>query len=588
MENINLSPAEQALIQQNKQQVATNPKNSNAPEQKKDGKKLLIAGAAAVATVAIAGIMIYKGKAPKKLADIQFNGGKAKKGEKLFTGAIEDTLKNGNKIKLEYKDGVIQKAIAETNGKTVVKEYVDGVISKKDGKTIDIKKIQDEVKLNQEKLKKLLKDDTLSSEELSKQTDKIKYKSKNQQKEIDKIVDLKAQKEALKLRIEAQERATKEAEGRIKIQNNIKNAQAKQSAYLEEKLSKKSAQESASYIEQALIEQEQEKINKPFTEALSNKSAKESAKAIASGGDTKRTIRKAVFDKEGNTDQIFVESKRTGEIIELHYLDKNGNVVESYLDNGPTSVKIVYEPDGKVVYGNGTTKFYEKNDKGKYVISRRRKAGKRIEKIVEQREDCSTTTIFNNYEGTKQVIVRDKKGNILSDKTSGPDKLNVELFETHKKQKIFADWYVNYLELCKKYGVEPRKIGAWDHFYELRMLSTDSKEYENYIRLRSYRAKYDLKAKLMEIFDSEFDKNYVALCQQIANDKALRSQFDDEQIIEMLDTIKYSRCSDLPKMRSMLNELSNPNSKYYIKTFIDNLEDELEDELESAKDYLLE
>lgn len=154
MDSVSLSPANQAYVQQNKQQVATNPQNSNAPEQKKNGKKLLIAGATAVATITVAGIMLYKGKkakaqslaqqgtsamhdaareiqqnASKKFKDIKFNKGIAKdKDGNLFTGIIDDVVgskkKGLKKVKLEYKDGVIQKSTIEPkNGIKLIKKY---------------------------------------------------------------------------------------------------------------------------------------------------------------------------------------------------------------------------------------------------------------------------------------------------------------------------------------------------------------------------------------------------------------------------------------------------------------------------------
>ncbi|MCD7740209.1 MAG: hypothetical protein LUH11_02550, partial [Candidatus Gastranaerophilales bacterium] len=63
------------------------------------------------------------------LKDITFKNGKAttSTGEN-FTGTIEDTLNNGKKVELTYKDGVISKS-AITEGKTTVyKDYENGRI----------------------------------------------------------------------------------------------------------------------------------------------------------------------------------------------------------------------------------------------------------------------------------------------------------------------------------------------------------------------------------------------------------------------------------------------------------------------------
>lgn len=120
MDSINLSPANQAYVQQNQQQVATNPKIQVQSEQKKNGKKLLIAGAVAVATIAVASIMLHKtdkiSKVIKKFEDIDFDKGIAKdKDGKLFTGVIDDVVGSKEKgslknVKLEYKKGVLQKS----------------------------------------------------------------------------------------------------------------------------------------------------------------------------------------------------------------------------------------------------------------------------------------------------------------------------------------------------------------------------------------------------------------------------------------------------------------------------------------------
>lgn len=53
----------------------------------------------------------------KKLSDIKFEKGIAKQGDNLFTGVIEDTLKSGKKVTLEYTDGKIQKSTIDNISK---------------------------------------------------------------------------------------------------------------------------------------------------------------------------------------------------------------------------------------------------------------------------------------------------------------------------------------------------------------------------------------------------------------------------------------------------------------------------------------
>ena len=118
----------------------------------------------------------------KSLDEVEVVKGVAKlKDNTPFTGAVEKVSKNGDKLSIEYVDGVIQKSTKVTNGTQVVKEYTNGVISKKNGEIVDIKKLQNEAKEQQAKLKHLLEDDKISAEEFKKQSDEIKYKSKKQE-----------------------------------------------------------------------------------------------------------------------------------------------------------------------------------------------------------------------------------------------------------------------------------------------------------------------------------------------------------------------------------------------------------------------
>lgn len=191
----------------NNQRNAINTSKHTKIEEKKDGKKMLAIGAAAAATIAIAGIAIYKGKGlgkNVKLQDIKFEKGIAKKGDKLFTGIVKDKLKNGDKVTLEYVDGVIKHSTRsgqrnfekafQTNeaGHKIVKTFENGK-----EKIFDITQRQIDVKKEQAKLEALLKDKTLSSKELAKKAGEIKYKSVNNQKEIDGLIDQKRNDEFL-------------------------------------------------------------------------------------------------------------------------------------------------------------------------------------------------------------------------------------------------------------------------------------------------------------------------------------------------------------------------------------------------------
>lgn len=88
-------------------------KTDKGPEEIKDGKKKLALALGALAvTGAVAAGIVYKVKKGQgvTLKDIQFNKGIAtlKKGGQKYTGEIKHTLKNGDKVILNYADGIIQ------------------------------------------------------------------------------------------------------------------------------------------------------------------------------------------------------------------------------------------------------------------------------------------------------------------------------------------------------------------------------------------------------------------------------------------------------------------------------------------------
>ncbi len=89
----------------------------SAPKEEKGGKKKLALALGALAIAGAAAVAIYKTSKGQgvKLADITFEKGIAslKEGGEKFTGVIKDTLKNGDKVVLSYKDGVIQESTRE-------------------------------------------------------------------------------------------------------------------------------------------------------------------------------------------------------------------------------------------------------------------------------------------------------------------------------------------------------------------------------------------------------------------------------------------------------------------------------------------
>ena len=264
----------------------------------KNGKKKIALALGALAVIGIAGAALYKKGKIKSLADIKFSGGNAFTSDgKSFSGIIKDKLSNGDKIKLIYEDGIIQyserkggqnfKKIYETiNGEKIVKKFEDGISTE-----FNITKIQNEVKMAQEKLKSILSDKTLTSSQLQDKIKDIKYISNNQKKIIEDTIKNKKQIE-------------NEALSRINQNKQIREAQRHQQILFDKihgRPSGKSAEESAKvFLEEehktlinngAIARTEQEKqieaaqkhqdeLFEAMNGSPSGKSAEESAKVF--------------------------------------------------------------------------------------------------------------------------------------------------------------------------------------------------------------------------------------------------------------------------------------------------------------------
>lgn len=270
-----------------------------APKQKKNGKKLLAAGAIAAATAAVAGLAIYKGKA-KSLSDIDFNKGIAtlKKNGKNYSGKIKTNLPNGDKLTMEYLDGILQKStrIGEKNVSKTFSvnnkgEKIVEII--KDGKT-EIKNISETieaVKRDQNKIKELLNNKTMSIAEFESKCKELKYTNRFRRSDLDDVYGEKYRARAKEVRKEANRREVQEYKAEMH--------QEKINRSLEENLSHKSAKESAESMQKAWIQKEAEekalaqeatketleraqKVQDEYFEVLNtpSKSAKESAEAI--------------------------------------------------------------------------------------------------------------------------------------------------------------------------------------------------------------------------------------------------------------------------------------------------------------------
>lgn len=194
-------------------------KKEEASNKKGKIAKIIAAGMALTAVTAGVIYTVKKGKTIKlkNMTPDRFKQIQADK----FTGKIKGKLKNGDKIVMEYTDGVLkksarkgsvnfEKAYETINNEKIVKKTVNGITTE-----FNITKTQKEVKEAQNKLKSIFDNKNLSSLEFREQTDAIKFKSHNQQKEIEDTIITKRKAEAeAKAKAEAELKAKAEAQAK--------------------------------------------------------------------------------------------------------------------------------------------------------------------------------------------------------------------------------------------------------------------------------------------------------------------------------------------------------------------------------------
>lgn len=166
-------------------------------DKKKNIKKYIIAGLAAVGVIATAILCSQKGKTAK-LQNFDF-----KNIPENFTGKVKGKLKGGDKLVMEYENGVlissarsgkknVSKVFETVNNEKIVKKTVNGKTS-----TINLTQAKEAIEKEQAQLKELLdKNDGLSSIEFSEKIQNIKHKTEKQQETIDKIISDKKVAEA--------------------------------------------------------------------------------------------------------------------------------------------------------------------------------------------------------------------------------------------------------------------------------------------------------------------------------------------------------------------------------------------------------
>lgn len=183
--------------------------NQDTFEKNDNKKKILIAGGilATIITVGAIAFNTIRGKNSKitKLKDIKFDKGIASLSDgSKFSGKIEDKLKNGDNIVLEYIDGVLQKSSRsgslnfEKTYETINSEKIVKTIQNGKTNEINITKIQNEANTSKEKIEKLLKNSSsITLDDFEKQVGDIKYKNKTQEEQLSSIIKQKKEYERL-------------------------------------------------------------------------------------------------------------------------------------------------------------------------------------------------------------------------------------------------------------------------------------------------------------------------------------------------------------------------------------------------------
>ncbi len=325
---------------------------------------------------------------------------------------------------------------------------------------------------------------------------------------------------------------------KIDRQFDTKNSELDQLNNYYKDLEEKAAAEAKRLAEKQAKKAEWEKFVKEHPEeAAKIKAEKKAAKKAASKAKKERLLAENTgirVNQFGEEVKVVTVKNKDGSFTIKHYTPDGKTLLREVQECDDKIVRSAYDGDAKTtVVTNGesiTTKLSRKNKNGKYeLIQRETVNGYNGEsKLVQHLED-GTTKITQNNDYEKVVTIMDKKGNVLSQERF--NKYNPEPPKA-VEVKVLADWYTNYLKLCKQFGVQPRMVGvkggAWDHFVELSLRATDPDAYESYIRLRAYRARYDETARIMQGLDNGLIAPHsLESVQQTQNFDSILSQLDE-------------------------------------------------------------
>ena len=567
--------------------------NETTTEDNGNKIKFVLAGLAVLGAAAAAGIAVRKGK-HVDLSSIDFSDGSAfKKDGNKFSGIIKDILPNGDEIKLKYKNGELissqrkgiqnfKKQYITTDGHKIVKKTEDGcaVFS-------DITEMAHQGKIKQTAIQRTQAEE--NAQKIAKEAqDKfnapfeagLSHKSaKESAHAFEQIHQKEIQAEALK-------RTKMEASAEIAA----KKAQDKFNAPFEAGLSHKSAKESAHAFEQIhqkeiqaealkrtkmeasaeiAAKKAQDKFNAPFEAGLSHKSAKESAQDLFIEHRKNSTVHPD-FDDKGNLTKTVIKNKNGSTIEEI--FDTEGNTVQRitktpdgsvYYTSYHNGIKTV-EKDGFHSYGTKITSH--QGGKSQPIYREQHNLLEDSHKTVEHLEDgISKTTYTAN--GKTTVTYRDKKGNIIEEYVnSASSKKGGDIGPLDPgAEKVYEKWYIEYVKLCKKYGVEVRPCGveggAFSHYYELLQMEKGPEAWERYIKLQEYRSQYDDNAAIMQYL-REFGGNDILAAAGFNKEVSKVLMKLDPETLEELIQIMQNKKIPANNITGMICEVLDTQSVY--------------------------
>ena len=313
----------------------------------------------------------------------------------------------------------------------------------------------------------------------------------------------------------------------------------------------------------------QDKFNAPFEAGLSHKSAKESAQDLFIEHRKNSTVHPD-FDDKGNLTKTVIKNKNGSTIEEI--FDTEGNTVQRitktpdgsvYYTSYHNGIKTV-EKDGFHSYGTKITSH--QGGKSQPIYREQHNLLEDSHKTVEHFEDGISKTTYT-ADGATKVTYRDKKGNIIEEyiESTSPKKGGDIGPLDPGAEKVYEKWYIEYVKLCKKYGVAVRPCGveggAFSHYYELLQMEKGPEAWERYIKLQEYRSQYDDNAAIMQYL-REFGGNDILAAAGFNKEVSKVLMKLDPETLEELIQIMQNKKIPANNITGMICEVLDTQSVY--------------------------